>query len=189
MLNEGKVNYYGDIGSAISHYAQQAITLPKRNLAERRDRSGSRWLQFIDVVFCDAYGNEQEQILSGQDIFIRFYYVSNKVMSDAVVNIAFNVRTSQGYLLTNLNSVDVDQSNMSIQTEGYFQCFWPTFNLRSDFYDCALFCAVNGEIVDWLQSAFTIQVEDGDYYNTGKLSTRDAGDILISYAWSSHSNK
>ena len=35
-------------------------------------------------------------------------------------------------------------------------------NFRSGSYDCALFCAVNGEIVDWLQSAFTIQVEDGD---------------------------
>ena len=42
---------------------------------------------------------------------------------------------------------------------------------------------MNGEIVDWLQGAFILQAEDGDYYRTGRLIGRDQGDILISHAW------
>jgi lipopolysaccharide transport system ATP-binding protein len=156
------------------------------HLAERRDRQGSQWLKFTKVGLFDASGNEQRQVISGQDVFIRFYYVSDKVMREATVNIACNVRSSQGYLLTNLNSLDVDKSIMDLYPTGFFQCAWPLFNLRSGSYDCALFCAVNGDIVDWLQSAFTINVEDGDFFNTGRVISRDQGDVLISYDWTSH---
>jgi hypothetical protein len=112
--------------------------------------------------------------------------VSDKGMRDATVNIAFNVRSSQGNLLTNLNSLDVDKTTMNLYPKGFFQCVWPRFNLRSGSYDCALFCAVNGDIVDWLQSAFSIQVEDGDFFKTGRIINREQGDFLVSYDWTSY---
>ena len=186
VLNQGKVSFRGDIKNTINQYVQDVKTVQAVNLAERRDRRGSQWLKFTKVGLFDTAGNEQRQVISGQDVFIRFYYVSDKVMRDATVNIAFNVRSSQGYLLTNLNSFDVNKSSMNLYDAGFFQCAWPRFNLRSGSYDCALFCAVNGDIVDWLQSAFTIQVEDGDFFNTGSIITREQGDILFSYDWASY---
>jgi lipopolysaccharide transport system ATP-binding protein len=108
-------------------------------------------------------------------------------MRNATVNIAFNLRSSQGHLMTNLNSLDVDKSTMDLHPIGFLQCAWPRFNLRSGSYDCALFCEVNGDIVDWLQSAFTIQVEDGDFFCTGRIIGREGGDVLVSYDWTSHS--
>ena len=183
VLNEGKVNFQGDIGSTINHYVQDMKAVQTVNLAERRDRKGSQWLKFTGVGLFDKAGNGQRQVISGQDVFIRFYYMSDKVMHDTTVNIAFNVRSSQGYVLTNLNSVDVDKSTMDLYPKGFFQCAWPRFNLRSGSYDCALFCAVNGDILDWLQSAFTIQVTDGDFFNTGRIINREQGDILVSYDW------
>ena len=186
VLNEGKVNFQGDIGSTINHYIQDVKTVQTVNLAERRDRKGSQWLKFTGVGLFNAEGNEQKQVISGQDIFIRFYYTSNKFVHDATVNIAFNVRSRQGYLLTNLNSLDVNRSTMDLYPKGFFQCTWTRFSLRSGYYDCALFCAVNGDIVDWLQSAFTIHVEDGDFFNTGRIINREQGDILVSYDWTSH---
>jgi lipopolysaccharide transport system ATP-binding protein len=186
VLNEGKVNFQGDIGSTINHYVQDVKTVQTVNLAERRDRKGSQWFKFTSVKLFNAEGNEQRQVISGQDLFIRFCYVSDKVMRDATVNIAFNVRSSQGNLLTNLNSLDVDKTTMNLYPKGFFQCVWPRFNLRSGSYDCALFCAVNGDIVDWLQSAFSIQVEDGDFFKTGRIINREQGDFLVSYDWTSY---
>jgi lipopolysaccharide transport system ATP-binding protein len=123
--------------------------------------------------------------MSGQDVFIRFYYESEQEKPDNLVNVAFNVRSSQGYLLANLNSVDTGQSHLDIKRRGYFECRWPKFNLRSGNYDCALFCSINGDVVDWLQNAFMIKVEDGDYYKTGKLVDRQQGDILVDCSWAS----
>ena len=186
VLNDGKVNFRGDIRSTINHYVQDVKTIQAINLAERRDRLGSQWLKFTKIGLFDTSGNEQKQVISGQDVFIRFYYVSDKVMHNATINIAFNIKSSQGYLLTNLNSLDVNKSSMDLHPAGFFQCAWPRFNLRSGSYDCALFCAVNGDIVDWLQSAFAILVEDGDFFNTGRIINREQGDVLFSYDWTSH---
>jgi len=186
VFNEGKVNFLGDIGSTINRYLQDVKTVQAVSLAERRDRQGSQWLKFTGVRLFNTAGNEQRQAISGQDVFIRFYYVSDKVMRDASVNIAFNVRSNQGCLLTNLNSLDVEKTTMNLYSTGFLQCFWPRFSLRSGSYECALFCAVNGDIVDWLQSAFTIQVEDGDFFSTGRIINREQGDVLFSYDWASH---
>ena len=188
VLKNGQVSFKGDIAQSVHHYHQGVEAVKTINLLERRDRQGSQWLKFSGVGLFDADGNEQSQAFSGQELFIRFYYVSDRMMDDVAVNIAFNIRTSQGYLLANLNSVDVGMSETNLHRTGFFQCTWPRFNLRSGSYDCALFCEVNGEIVDWMQSAFSIQVEEGNFFGTGKIVSRDAGDILVPHTWSNHSS-
>jgi len=187
VLKQGIVSFLGDIKNTINQYVQDVRTVVAVNLAERPDRQGSQWLKFTNVEFFDTEGNKLRQVISGQDILMRFYYVSDRMMRNATINVAFNVRSSQGYLLTNLNSIDVGKSSMDLYKRGFFQCEWPRFNLRSGSYDCALFCAVNGDIVDWLQSAFTIHVEDGDFFNTGSIINREQGDILCPYDWESYS--
>jgi lipopolysaccharide transport system ATP-binding protein len=187
VLSHGRVDFAGSAHDAMAHYMRNMQRISSQDLASRRDRQGSQWLKFTRVAICDAEGNELHQVLSGQIALIRLYYSSQKSLRAAEVNIAFNVRSDQGYLLTNLNTIDVGEERLDICPSGYFQCTWPTFNLKSGMYDCALFCAVNGEIVDWMQSAFTIHVESGDFFNTGKLIGREQGDILVPHSWSSHS--
>ena len=185
-LKEGKVHYIGDIHDAVFSYLQDVRTDQDIDLAERKDRQGKEWFNFTKVALYDTSGNELKQILSGQEISIRFYYESEKTLQNAEVLVAFNVRSSLGYLLTNLNSIDAGRERLDVYSSGYFECRWPKFNLRSGTYDCAMYCAINGEIVDWLQAAFSLQVEDGDFYNTGKIISRDQGDVLMSYDWTSH---
>ena len=189
VLNEGNVTFCGKIADAVRNYISNVKTLIVTDLEKRKDRKGSQWLKFTKVVVCDSEGNEIQQALTGQDVFIRFYYMSGKMLRDTTVNVAFNVRSNQGYVLTHLNSLDVGNANMDVYPRGFFQCAWPKFNLRSGSYDCALFCEISGEIVDWLQSAFAINVEDGDFFKTGRIISRDQGDMLVPYTWSSHSDK
>jgi hypothetical protein len=56
-------------------------------------------------------------------------------------------------------------------------------------YTSTLFCEVNGIIVDWIQSAFQFQVEDGDYYQTGSMADRSVGEVLVDYDWQSLEDK
>ena len=189
VLDQGQIRLLGDTHSAIQYYLQSTAQGHSITLTERTDRQGSQWLKFTQVAICDEEGHELKQVLTGQDVSIRVYYSSRTSLQQASVNIAFNVRSQQGYLLTNLNSIDSANGIMDIHPAGFFQCKWPRFSLRSGSYDCALFCAVNGDIVDWLQSAFTIHVEDGDYFHTGKLISRAQGDVLVPYSWSSIQTK
>jgi lipopolysaccharide transport system ATP-binding protein len=184
VLNEGKLIFRGAIRDAIRSYINDLkTTVIGTDLANRMDRKGSKWLKFTKVVIYDSEGNELRQVMNGQNVLIKLHYKSEREMRNVPVLVSFNIRNSQGYLLANLNSVDSGHSLLDIYSEGYFECRWSKFNLRSGSYDCNLFCSVNGEIVDWMQTAFIINVEDGDYYKTGKLISRDQGDVLIAYSW------
>jgi lipopolysaccharide transport system ATP-binding protein len=190
VLNDGKVDFYGGIEPAINYYLKDAKgNLPVTSLEHRKDRQGSQWLKFTQVGIFDTKGNQILHVMTGEDIVIKLHYESKREMRNVSIFVSFNVRNSQGYLLTNLNSFDSTNNLFDIYSKGYFQCFWKKFNLRSDRYECNLFCRINGEIVDWMQSAFIINVEDGDFYNTGRLISRDGGDVLVSNEWSSHNHK
>jgi homopolymeric O-antigen transport system ATP-binding protein len=183
MFHQGKLIFCGTIADTVRNYIEYVKTLTLTEVGKRKDRMGSQWLKFTKVVIYDSEGNEISQVLSGQDIFVRLYYESEKELQNALVFVSFNLRNNQGVLLTNMNSIDSGFSRLDIFRRGYFECQWPKFNLRSGDYDCNLFCSINGDIVDWMQSAFVINVEDGDFFQTGKLAGAQ-GEILIHHSWS-----
>jgi homopolymeric O-antigen transport system ATP-binding protein len=183
LLHEGKLIFCGTVADSIREYLGHVKTLTSTDVAQRKDRMGSQWLKFTRVVVYDSEGNEINRVMSGQDISVRLYYESKKEMQNALVFVSFNLRNNQGVLLTNMNSIDSGFSRLDIYREGYFECQWPKFNLRVGDYDCNLFCSVNGEIVDWMQSAFIINVEDGNFFQTGKLVGAQ-GEVLVDHSWS-----
>jgi lipopolysaccharide transport system ATP-binding protein len=184
MLHQGKLMFCGTIDDTVRKYIGQVKTLTLTEVGKRKDRTGSQWLKFTKVVIHDSEGNEINQVMSGQDIFVRLYYESEKEMRNALVFVSFNLRNNQGVLLTNMNSVDSGFGRLDIYRRGYFECQWPKFNLRFGDYDCNLFCSINDEIVDWMQSAFIINVQDGNFFQSGKLVGAQ-GEILIHHSWSS----
>lgn len=187
VLENGQLSYTGSAADAISMYFKSLKDVQAIRLLDRTDRKGNQRLQFTKVGIYNTKGDEIHNILSGENILIRFYYTSNEALSNASVNIAFNIRNEQGYLLTNLNSTDSGFDRfLDIYPHGYFQCEWSCFSLRSGTYDCALFCSINGAIADWIQSAFKLEVRDGDFFHTGKLTGRDQGDVLIPHSWASN---
>ncbi len=184
LLDAGQIAFLGSAQQAIARYVESTSSLVRgTELRDRLDRRGNRSLCFTGVAIVDARNNAIDRVLSGEDIRLRFYYESAVEAGSATVNIAFNVYNPQGVLLTNLNSKDVDRMTMPVGRTGYFECAWPRFSLRSGVYTCSLFCEINGQIVDWLQSAFQIHVEDGNFFGTGSLISRNQGDVLVGYDW------
>jgi lipopolysaccharide transport system ATP-binding protein len=189
VLKNGQKDFWGDINQAIREYIQtQSVNTKDKNemdLSNRVDRKGSQELKFTKVEIINDSGNLSEIVLSGQKVIFRFYYESIFSKQHAYVNIAFNVFNYQGILLTNINSKDVNKLDLIIDKEGFFECQWPKINLRSGVYTCNLFCEINGRIVDWIQTAFQFDVEDGDFYQTGSVSLRSSGEIFVEYDWGS----
>lgn len=186
VLNAGRVQFSGPIEQAVALYLQES-TRPVRevNLRDRSDRQGDGALRFTQVQIRDQDQRPLETVLTGQDITISLAYEARQANADAQVMVAFNLYNDQGVLLTNLNSRDVGRTALPLSQRGRLECRWPRFNLRSGVYTCALFCEVNGTIADWLQSAFQIQVEDGDYFGTGSVVLRSQGEFLVPYDWQS----
>jgi lipopolysaccharide transport system ATP-binding protein len=186
VLNAGQVQFVGPIEQAVAHYLQDsAQPIRSVNLRDRHDRQGDGALRFTQVQICDQAHQPLDIVLTGQELNVCLEYEARQADPDAQVVVAFNVYNAQGVLLTNLNSRDVGRTALPVTQRGYFECRWPKFNLRSGVYTCALFCELNGNIADWLQSAFQIQVEDGDFFGTGSVILRSQGEFLVPYDWRS----
>jgi lipopolysaccharide transport system ATP-binding protein len=185
VLKNGRIFFKGSSRDAINKYTQKAKQTTEIKLKERNDRKGSQWLKFNEVTFHDETGNKIRTLMSGQNVSIRIHYKSKKQRQGVKTLIAFSIKNEKGYLLSNLNSIDTGNTIQNIYKEGYFECHWDNFNLRSGNYFCTLFCSIEDEIVDWISNAFTIQVDDGNFYETGKLIDRNQGDILIKHYWTS----
>jgi lipopolysaccharide transport system ATP-binding protein len=183
LLNEGKVECNGDTDTVINYYLNKNSEIQKIVLKDRKDRIGNHIMTFFKISLYNAKGELIDKILSGENVTFRFFYSSQQEFKNAHVVLSFNVRNKYGQILTNLKSSVSGESIFNIYRHGYFQCFWPNFNLRYGKYDCNIFCSINGEITDWLQSAFSIDVEDGDFFGTGKIDDRTQGDILIKHYW------
>ncbi|MFB3764918.1 MAG: ABC transporter ATP-binding protein [Methanotrichaceae archaeon] len=186
LLDKGKVICSGEVKDVIAEYVKDVFFINHSSLSDRSDRVGNQLLKFTKVEVSDSNGNKINQVISGESIYFRIYYESLKSIKEAQVNIAFNVKTELGYTLTNLNSVDSGFETLDIFKEGFFECFWPKFNLKAGSYSCALFCSINGQIADWIQDAFTINVENGDFFGTGKIIDRSQGELLIEHYWKCH---
>jgi len=187
VLNDGQIAYLGGAEQALSYYANMNCNIQNnRSLAARKDRKGSQWLRFERVRLLNEEGIEVNSAISGKACSIRMDYISVKSVPDASICVAFNVRDHLGSLITTLNSVESGNNTLPVIYEGCFICHWPKLNLRAGTYSCDLFCAVNNEIVDWVQSAFTIHVSDGDFYTSGKL-IGTAGHILVDHFWTADS--
>jgi len=120
----------------------------------------------------------------GRDYFLRVYYTATQSagrIGKAVVSIS--IQTGSEQVLTNLNSEDSGMATPEIHERGYFECRVPRLCLRSDIYRCNLFCTVDGEIADWIEGAFAMEVEDGDYFGTGKIIAREQALVLMPYTW------
>ena len=47
-----------------------------------------------------------------------------------------------------------------------------------------MFVGVEDQTADWLQNAFQLPVEEGNYFGTGRLISRDSGDLVLDQIWS-----
>jgi lipopolysaccharide transport system ATP-binding protein len=51
----------------------------------------------------------------------------------------------------------------------------------ADRYSITLYCEAGGQVQDWIKNAYSFDVENADYYQTGKLPPAGHGNILLSY--------
>ncbi len=180
ILDHGALSYFGDVEQAVGLHIAAADSSKNIDLSSRKDRKGNQFLRFTRVVLCDVQGNELTQVLSGRDILVRCYYAASSRLHNAKVNVALGV-VYRGRILINMNSYNSSNGLLDIYENGFFECSWKNFNLTAGSYDCVMFCAINGEVADWVDSALTLDVENGDFFGGGNFEYN--GTVLVPHSW------
>jgi lipopolysaccharide transport system ATP-binding protein len=182
LLEGGKVSYLGSVSEGVNRYLDSQVRAASLDLSTREDRQGNGKLRFTKVEVIDVDGREVSHLISGGTFTIRIHYTSSERKQEGL-KVAFNVINSQDYTLVNFCTSDTCLTPLEIASCGVFECVFENFPLRSGTYRCNLFCSSHAGILDWVTSAFTLLVEDGDFFSTGKIPPREQGDFLISHFW------
>lgn len=181
LLEQGELVTVGQTEDVVNKYLEVATTVASQDLAERTDRQGDGRLRFLSMSYLVGNGQPLQVVQCGQDVeFVARYSTTQDLRN---VNTSIGVYSQSGQCLIMLDSDMAGSDFASIPRDGLFRCRVKRLPLSPGRYYLNLFCTANGGIVDWVQSAATLDVAAGDFFGTGKLPGSGHGGLLVSQEW------
>ena len=185
VLNKGQLVYRGNNNDAINFYQSHAVTLPKDNLSERKDRMGGGAIRFTSAWAETPAHKISETFFSGDDIQIVAEYSATDpaIQKIASLQIAFAVTGPFGEQLADLTNVSNGTNWKNIPVRGKVICKLPNVPLNAGMYRFNICARVNNIIEDFVVDAGYFVIESGDFYGTGVLPGSDQGSFLFRQEW------
>jgi lipopolysaccharide transport system ATP-binding protein len=183
VLENGLAKFDGETGVALNYYLNNDRVDLTQKLADRKDREGNGKLIFTDYVIQDEYHNNVQSLISGQKAIFKFKCeLANEEMKN--LKVSFTVYKKNGELLaTFMSELTNDSFNTENSKDIIFSCLIDKLPFMGGNYICNIIVWENNNIADWIQKAFTIQVEDGDYFGTGNIVPKSHVSVLVDHKW------
>jgi len=184
VLKNGQIDFSkGPTSDGIQHYVLNRKEKAEINLADRTDRNGEGLIRLINF---EMMNNENEIIdiaITGQKVKFRIHYKCIKNPNPKNITMAIAISRSDGFLVTVMGNGISSYAFDSISQEGYFTCVLDKLPVTSGLYLLNLIVYQNGILQDWIQEAVTLTVEDGDFYNTGRIVPPTHRSVLFEHEW------
>ncbi|MFZ1321195.1 MAG: ABC transporter ATP-binding protein [Ignavibacteria bacterium] len=185
VLKNGQIDFpKGPSEEGIQHYILERKEKAEINLSERTDRTGEGKVRLTDFAMMNDKNEKIDIAISGQKVKFRIHFECIENPDPKNITVAIGISRSDGFLVTVLGNEISSRGFDSISQEGYFTCVLNKLPVTSGSYLLNLIVYQNGTRQDWIQEAVTINVEDGDFYNTGKIVPSTHRSVLLEHEWS-----
>ncbi|TAV04250.1 ABC transporter ATP-binding protein [Rhizobium ruizarguesonis] len=186
VLDRGKVDFFGDTPSGVEHYYSKVNSNVVGHL-DALPRTGDGRLRLKEVWVSDAQGNQLAIIRTGSTVKINVK-IERIEPGREDLSLAIGVKTLKGDGVIHLSTETLAFNPQISEQFITLSCELKRFNLRGGIYSLNFYLSTSGVVSDWVQDGFRIQVEDGDYYGTGKLPPEGYSHYLADYSWSVTNN-
>ncbi|MBL8167964.1 MAG: ABC transporter ATP-binding protein [Acidobacteria bacterium] len=186
LLEKGRLVGDDAIEPIIQRYLKSLRTATPWDLSGFTDRRGAGNVRFTRVRFEDGAGNPVEHGISGEPLVVLLDYQAEQHRTLPNCRASVTFYDGLGQALFNCSSELVVRDPINLPSSGTLRCVIPQLPLSQSQYLITLFLQVNGEIEDWIENAIELEVEDGDFYGTGRLyppGWRGKG-VLVPHQWS-----
>jgi lipopolysaccharide transport system ATP-binding protein len=175
------MQFHGPIDEAVSLYlTQDYLCSTKSNLADRADRSGSGAIRVLAISLIDDQGGTLGSVPCGGTCRIAFEY---EVRSPAKYpQLAFTVSDHRGQCLSRPSSYDAGFDRETWPSRGTLVCTLPRLPLFPGRYRINTQIKTGGEVLDYIEGAYTLQVDEADFFGTGRLNPHTP--VLFDQKWS-----
>ncbi len=169
ILQNGNIHLKGNVDQVIETYSSINASLATQNLKERFDRKGNGKILFHHVELFSDKGVKIRSVHTGHKTIIRAHYTkqTQEILTKCRASIAIT-KNDHPYIV--LSTELINDQVISITKSGYIDFEIEKMPLTQSIYQIMLFIESNNEILDWVNNAFTLEVEDGDFYGSGKSS-------------------
>jgi lipopolysaccharide transport system ATP-binding protein len=184
-ISAGKIQFDGPTRAGIDDYLTNSLRLTETPLADRRDRTGEGRMRFLSTWTEDEYGNPKDIFLSGESAVIAAKVEIEASLVGRKVSAAFQLRDPSDYAITDLNTKSL-AVEFPINKPGIavLRCTMPRLPLISGLYNHNVIVRADGTVQDFILTAGKFQVEEGNFFGTGKTFDKEHGTILFDQKWS-----
>jgi lipopolysaccharide transport system ATP-binding protein len=178
LLEDGTIRAEGAVSDVIEVYARgTGLAVP---LAERKDREGTGRVVWSNLT---SEWEPDERVLR---LTMRYRNPSGFVYQNVKVSVVIRDAASDRLVIDLTNGVLRQRIDLN-GTGGEITLSVYDVNLESSLYSLDLFLATdsfNTEILDWVQKAGTVAIDNSDFYATGAVSP-SKGTVLFDFRYAS----
>ena len=186
VLKDGRVDFHGEVKEGIQHYHAYFGGSEGINL-EGAARTGDGRARISDVWFSDAEGNRLQILRSGQHVKLNICVEPN-ANNCRNLHLAAGITTLRDEGVLHLSTETSGMVISKLDSRRVFTCSLSKLPLRGGYYSMNFFLSIGGIIADYMLDAFRFQIEDADFYGTGKLPPEGYPYFLADYSWSVATN-
>ncbi len=184
VLKNGMIDYTkGPTKEGIQYYLSDRKEKAKISLRDREDRTGEGKIRLTNFEMLNSENDILETSISGQLIRFKIQFECFNNPNPKNISTALSITRADGFLVTVLSNEISSAQFSTIPQKGSFICTIDKLPLTSGNYLINLIVHQNNIIQDWIQEAAFFNVEDGDFYNTGKIVPSTHRSILLEQQW------
>jgi lipopolysaccharide transport system ATP-binding protein len=179
LLNDGRVVASGPVQEVMTRYLDAVNSMEQKPLTDRTDRQGNGKLRFNE--FRVGSKDRPQTAVCGSETSFDLSYSGTSPLRNVHISMGFYSPYGQGMLY--VSNELVGKFFEEVPARGVFRCHFEKLPLLPGAYSINVFCTVNGIIADWVTDAARINIEDGDFYGTGKLPPNGYGAVAVNHDW------
>jgi len=182
LLKNGQVHYTGEIRDTLQEYSLLQRTVVGKDLTSRTDRRGTGLIKFTSIEFLNELGQSVLNVTAGQYLTIKAYF-DNNIKDFRNHSIRFDViilddnETLVTMFTTFYQSVDHPINHKAT----HYTINIPKLPLLQGNYTLGIYSKIDEDEADWIMDAVEFSVEEGDFFNCGRVMPRGFGVVAVDH--------
>ena len=184
LLDGGRCQADGPTYQTIARYQSSLVEGASMHLSTRTDREGAGFVRFTGIQMLDENGDERSVFRSGERLRVRMHYCA--AGSKQLVNsrVSLDIGTWGKIYIVASTELHIDDC-LTLSPKGSIDCIVDELPLSLGTYYLSPYFELNGVTQDFVDAAAILQVEDGNFYGTGKdyPPGMDGKTVLVKHRW------
>lgn len=176
VLDNGTSVFEGETEDAVDFYLSAEKSKITTDIKDRTDRKGNQKIKISKVVFFNSKNEKISEIISGDYLKVRLFVTKNTEVNYEKLFIAVNFLDNHLDFVLSFVSDEMGFSFGNLENRDYFDLVIPQLYLRGGLYTLRIliteYDTSQENFVDLIENAISINVLQGDLWQSGKLNRK-----------------